>query len=56
MGVSFPIEAIFLVGECMFGSLIRRKTGRSVEQDDAAFEFDDIFAVDRGAAAVRAAQ
>jgi hypothetical protein len=38
MGVSFPIEASFLVGECMFGSLIRRKTGPSVEQDDAAFD------------------
>ena len=38
MGVSFAIEAIFLVGECMFGSLIRRKTGHTVEQDDAAFD------------------
>jgi hypothetical protein len=38
MGVSYLIEAIFLVGECMFGSLIRRKTGRSAEQDDAAFD------------------
>jgi hypothetical protein len=38
MGVSSLIEAIFLVGECMFGSLIRRKTGHTVEQDDAAFD------------------
>ena len=41
----------------MFESLIRRKSaGASQAETDAAFEFDDGFAVDRGAAPGRAAR
>ena len=40
----------------MFGSLIRRKPAISLDQDDIAFEFDHLFAVDGGSAAVGAAR